>query len=90
MLRHRGRPSIIAVLAAVCLATVLATPAEAAPVERTWTAGGSGSWSTATNWTPVGVPDDGDSVVLPMGSRPQLDVDGIAVGSITLNANRKP
>ncbi|GIV35738.1 MAG: hypothetical protein KatS3mg032_0117 [Cyclobacteriaceae bacterium] len=33
----------------------------------TWVPTGGGSWTSATNWSPNGVPSDGDDVIIPAG-----------------------
>lgn len=46
---------------------LLFAPTLLAQVTYTWTGNSSALWAEATNWTPVGVPVDGDSIVFPSG-----------------------
>ena len=47
---------------AAAWAVLPAGAARADNTARSWAAAGSGTWSTAANWTPAGVPGNGDSV----------------------------
>ena len=47
-------------------AAIAAAPAPFARADaRTWTVAGSGTWSTAADWSPAGVPGAGDAVAIP-------------------------
>lgn len=63
------------ILAALCAFVLMANPAVA---QKTWVGGLSGSWNTASNWSPSGVPTSSDNVVISGG------VSGV---SITFSAN---
>ncbi|HOY94347.1 MAG TPA: hypothetical protein PK509_01325 [Catalimonadaceae bacterium] len=46
--------------------------------------GTSGNWSKAANWSPVGIPDPGDQIVVPSLKNCTLDIDFDLSGSILL------
>jgi len=48
----------------------------------TWTGNSSALWSDASNWTPVGVPVDGDSIVFPSGPTVKTVQNNLPVGRI--------
>src|SRR3954468_21965050 len=61
-----GRNAVLAIaLGAVALVVfiVLVTSARGAGCTKTWN-GGAGTWETPSDWTPVGVPANGDSVCI--------------------------
>lgn len=51
----------------VCLACLLGGLPAAAQTTRTWTGPSGGQWSTPSNWTPVGVPENDDIIVVTNG-----------------------
>ncbi len=61
MSSNRRRTAARRVTAAVVWACV-APAARADGTARSWAAAGSGDWSAAANWSPAGVPGNGDSV----------------------------
>ena len=66
----------------VSLGLLLAAP-NARAVTRTWTAG-SGNWSTASNWSPSGAPQNNDNLVFnnSPGSNLTNDISSLIVGTI--------
>ncbi len=68
----------------VFLFLLISSLAVFARVEYTWN-GGSGSWGTAGNWTPAGVPGAGDGVTITTGTV-SLDADR-TVARITLSGS---
>ncbi len=44
----------------------------------TWTNAAGGDWSTNSNWNPVGLPGNGDNIVLPTLAGPYTSVDNIS------------
>ena len=56
---------------------------------RTWTNPNSGLWSAKTNWTPNGVPAQGDDVFINAAGTytVTLDVNSAALNSLTLSAS---
>src|SRR6202008_1571310 len=60
---------------AVC-AFIVSAPVSA--VTRNWTGlGGNNNWSTPNNWSPVGAPAAGDSLVGPLGGSPLTMVNDL-------------
>lgn len=76
------------VLAACIVSALIALPSSA--ITRTWTGMFSGAWSATGNWSPVGIPAPGDSLVFPAGV-PNLwmtnDLPSGTVGPMTFNAS---
>jgi hypothetical protein len=76
------------VLAASIVLLLIALPSSA--ITRTWTGVFSGAWSATGNWSPVGIPASGDSLVFPPGV-PNLwmtnDLPSGTVGPMTFNAS---
>ncbi len=50
-----------------------------------WTAGASGAWSDASNWSPAAVPGSGDDALIDAAGVYQITVAGATVNSITLD-----
>ena len=50
-----------------------------------WTAGASGAWSDASNWSPAAVPGSGDDALIDAAGAYQITVAGATVNSITLD-----
>ncbi len=48
--------------------------------------GTSGTWSKATNWSPVGIPDAADQIVIPALKNCTLDIDFVLSGSLQLGS----
>ncbi|WP_232675957.1 hypothetical protein [Nocardioides sp. R-C-SC26] len=69
---------------------VLASPGQAATA-YTWSGASSSTWSDARNWTPSGIPADGDSVTVgPVPSGAHQTVDGVPtvrLASLTMIGN---
>ena len=71
--------------AVVCLLPFLSAEA----VTRTWVGPNHVSWSDPKNWSPVGVPADGDSLILQYSGSPipylvsSNDVTGLVVGAVS-------
>jgi len=58
--------------------------------QKIWN-GTTGTWSTAANWNPAGVPADGDDVALPDSGSPYtltLDVDTVLLDSLAIGDPR--
>ena len=55
-------------IAAIALGAAAALPMAAAATEYQWAGGSTGNWSVAGNWSPNGVPGDGDLVNLIAGT----------------------
>ena len=63
--------------------TATGTPAA---VSYTWNGGTSGAWSTASNWTPLGVPNAGDNVIFNSGGNISItSVPTVSLSSITIS-----
>jgi hypothetical protein len=60
------RPLTAVLLLAICAALTATAPAHATPPLRTWSAASNGAWSSPGNWSPLGAPLAGDSVVVPL------------------------
>ena len=72
------------VLVMVAASTLFAAPAGAAvPFARTWVGPSGGLWSTPLNWSPVGVPGNGDTLVF---NAQGGDLHTVADLSVSLNA----
>ena len=77
--------------AGVVVAVAAAMAGRADATDRAWTAAGGGSWATAANWSPAGVPAAGDAVEIPApatGTRTvTYDYAGpaVALGSLLLD-----
>src|SRR5262245_12372844 len=59
----------------------------AAPVTRTFTpTGTSNGWSYGPNWTPAGVPETGDNVIIPQlpGYSTYFDIPGVDLHDLTV------
>jgi len=83
----RLRPSPLLALLALAAALAAGSPAHATPPLRTWSLAGSGFWNTSGNWTPLGTPVGGDSVLVPasLGSNTvTLDVDTPGLNNFVL------
>ncbi|SHL55776.1 Purple acid Phosphatase, N-terminal domain [Flavobacterium flevense] len=52
---------------------------------KTYTGANNGNWSTASNWSPSGVPNGTDDVIIPSGKIVVLDVLSVAANSITVS-----
>src|SRR3954449_6695250 len=75
-------PALVAALVLPTLALLgLAGPAHAA-TSYTWTGATSFAWSTASNWSPAGVPTTGDSVTVNGASAVRLSVTGVPAVSL--------
>lgn len=62
--------------------------------QKTWTWAGSqdSSWNNPANWIPVGLPLPGDSVVVPLSSRPPviyIPQQQIVIGALTIQSGGK-
>ncbi len=74
-------------LTAALLAALIVTSAHATPPLRTWALAGNGTWNTAGNWSPSGVPVGGDSVLVPASFGAHsvtLDVDAPGLNNFML------
>ncbi len=69
-------------LFAALLALGLSTPASA--VDLVW-AGGSGNWSDASRWTPLGTPGAGDTATINLSSHQVLLTEDRSVGRLVFN-----
>lgn len=59
----------------------------ASATTRTWTGASSANWSDAANWSPTGVPANGESLVFPQGASHLIlnnDLTNFSAGAITL------
>lgn len=69
----------------VCLLPVLSVEA----VTRTWVGPRFVSWSDPSNWSPAGVPANGDNLVITYGGFGEMnttnDLPGLVVGTLTLS-----
>ncbi|MCX7638804.1 MAG: hypothetical protein N2044_13270, partial [Cyclobacteriaceae bacterium] len=54
--------------AAFLVFLVILSHSSFAQTTRTWTQTGGGNWATAGNWSPAGVPVDGDDVIIPVSN----------------------
>ncbi|NMH28170.1 MopE-related protein [Flavobacterium silvaticum] len=54
------------------IAFVLSISAQA---QKTWNGSADSSWNVGANWTPSGIPDDTDDVIIPTGSTVNLNVN---------------
>lgn len=66
--------------------------AEAATSGTAYTSSTAGNWSIATNWTPNGVPGEGDSVTIASGANitvntPQVIGTSLAAGTVVVTVN---
>ncbi|MCB9690224.1 MAG: Ig-like domain-containing protein [Alphaproteobacteria bacterium] len=58
------------------------------PPPKTWTpVGGSGDWTDAANWTPVGVPTTTDSLLIPAASTPPTLTGAVQIDSLIVEAS---
>lgn len=76
------------IIAAVLAAIVLGGISDVAAAVKTWDGSSSANWGTSANWTPSGVPVDGDDVIFPAGALNLINTNNIAdlrLGSITFN-----
>ncbi|MBO7720980.1 MAG: hypothetical protein J6T01_01085 [Kiritimatiellae bacterium] len=62
-----------------------ATGASAGGVSRTWVGGVDGSWTTADNWSPSGVPAAGDDVTIGAGCAVTVSVATAELNSFSLS-----
>lgn len=60
--------------------TLLASTAQA-QTTYAWNGAVNNQWSTAENWTPIGVPTDGDSLVFPSGASNLSNSNNLPVGT---------
>ncbi len=73
-------------LLALCLAMFPVARGYAAV--KTWDGTSSANWGTSANWTPSGIPVDGDDLVFPAGAANSINTNNITdlrVASITFN-----
>jgi hypothetical protein len=82
---QRARPFSTRSLAVILI--MLAGHGTASAQNRTWL-GGSGSWSVASNWTPSGVPVQGDTVEIngPVGTSVTMTADNVGYALVTVRA----
>lgn len=69
--------------------TILASAIYPLPVKK-WTGASDSLWSTASNWTPAGVPTRFDSVIIPSNSRPpslRSSSQVISLGALSISQN---
>lgn len=61
---------------------VVITAGTPPPTAKTWTGATSANWSEPTNWSPVGVPGNGDALHFPAGARltTNNDLSGFVTG----------
>nr|MBA2346757.1 hypothetical protein [Solirubrobacterales bacterium] len=67
---------VVVGLTAMTLSGAAAAPSSAVP--KSFIGPGNGAWSTAANWSPVGVPSADDDVTLPGGSQVIVPVASVA------------
>ncbi len=70
-------PAVLVALAAAVLSSVTVAGAAHAATAYTWTGATSTAWGTASNWSPAGVPGNGDSVTVSGASATNLSVTGV-------------
>ena len=63
----------------------LGSVANAAAETKTWVGGIGGSWHTAANWSPAGVPTAADDAVIASGA-PLISTADAAVGSVAVSS----
>ena len=76
------------VRALILLIVMLSASLAQATTSYTWTGGAGTLWSNASNWSPAGVPINGDSVIFPLGPPNKMmtnDLSGLSLGGITFN-----
>lgn len=77
----RLRPVLLTLALVVPVLAALAPPAHAATA-YTWTGATSSAWGTASNWSPNGVPTDGDTVTINGATANQRTVQGVPAVSL--------
>jgi autotransporter-associated beta strand protein len=83
----RGRiRSISMALSVLCSIGVFSGAAEAET--RQWVGASGGLWSVDSNWSPLGAPANGDTVVFPVGAPASSVNDVVAPGFLVLNSVR--
>jgi hypothetical protein len=65
----------------------IATPSVFA-IDRHWTSGGAGVWSNPSKWTPAGVPQDGDVLIIDSDSDTTMvnDLTGLVIERLVFRA----
>src|SRR5438105_4976987 len=54
---------------------------------RYWVGPSNGNWSTATNWSPAGVPGAGDDLIFNTNTLVNMDLASVTVNSILVTVN---
>ena len=84
-MKNKLQPKIL-LLVYTLLFFVFQTKSFAGPSNFTWTGTTSTSWTTATNWTPNGVPSTSDTVTIVSGSRDVSLSGNITVKKFTITS----
>jgi hypothetical protein len=79
--------------AALFAGLLLLLSAEAQATTYSWTGSANASWSNAGNWSPNGVPANGDTLIFPAGTANKTntnDLIGLELVDILVNDNGYP
>src|SRR6185503_4476241 len=84
---RRARASAISIILGLVLAC--ATSNSAAGADCSWTGNINGLWSNPNNWSPVGVPQNGDSLLLEKNSNTSMvnDLAGLVVSGLKFGSD---